>query len=282
VWRPRFDVDAVHYFSVQGGSMNFCAHVKRRGLPLLISPVLWLTDENKWSMPLQEIRDLLHLCDWVLPNSQAEKEQLAGFFGLDRGKVVVTCNGIDATFTTPADPGLFRRRFGIEGPFLLNVANVEPRKNQLRLIEAIRGLGLDLVILGRARDEVYLEQCRRAGDGFVRYLGCVEHGSELLKSAYRACALFVLPSLLETPGLAALEAAALGAKLVVTRVGSTSEYFGTGATYVEPLSVADIRRGIVEEMNIQRDEQLGRRVVSEFTWNRTAEQLLEAYEAARP
>ena len=34
-WHPRFDdVDLVHYFSVQGGSMNFCSHVKRRGLPL--------------------------------------------------------------------------------------------------------------------------------------------------------------------------------------------------------------------------------------------------------
>ena len=29
-WRPQFEqVDVVHYFSVQGGSMNFCDYVKR-------------------------------------------------------------------------------------------------------------------------------------------------------------------------------------------------------------------------------------------------------------
>ena len=196
-WAPQLDAaDVVHYFSVQGGSMNFCAHVKKRGLPLLISPVLWLTDASVPLLPIAEIRDLLHLCDVVLPNSRAELEQLTSFFGLDRRKFVVTPCGIDAAFTRPADAGLFRRRFGIDGPFLLNVANIEPRKNQLRLIRATRGLGVGLVILGNVRDPDYYDACLREGEGFVRHLGYLEHGSELLRAAYQACELFVLPSLL--------------------------------------------------------------------------------------
>ena len=43
---------------------------------LVISPVLWLTAENRERFPLGEIRDLLHLCDRILPNSQAEADQL--------------------------------------------------------------------------------------------------------------------------------------------------------------------------------------------------------------
>ena len=41
----------------------------------------------------------------------------------------------------------------------------------------------------------------------------MEHRDPLLALAYSACSVFALPSTLETPGLAALEAAAAGAPL---------------------------------------------------------------------
>ena len=83
-WRPQFEsVDVVHYYSVQGGSMNFCDYVKNIGLPLLISPVLWLTEENRGRFPMGEIHDLLVRCDRILPNSQPECDQLAEAFGMN-------------------------------------------------------------------------------------------------------------------------------------------------------------------------------------------------------
>jgi glycosyltransferase involved in cell wall biosynthesis len=281
-WRPQLDrADLVHYFSVQGGSMNFCHHVKQRGLPLLISPVLWLIEANLPRLPIQEIHDLLHLCDMVLPNSQAELEQQAEFFHLSRDRFCLTYNGIDETFTRRADPDLFRRHFGIHRPFVLNVANIEPRKNQRNLIRAVRGLGLDLVILGRPRDPDYLAACRSEGEGFLHLPGPVEHGSDLHKSACQACEVFALPSTLETPGLAALEAAALGARIVVTRTGSTQEYFADLVTYVDPEPADDIRRGIVAALAAPRTDLLACRVAREFTWDRTARQLLHAYNSVR-
>ena len=95
-WHPQFDqADLVHYFSVQGGSMNFCSHVKRRGIPLLISPIIWLTAENVPTFPIEEIRTLLHNCDLILPNSKAEQNQLSEYFGLNRQKFAVVYNGIN-------------------------------------------------------------------------------------------------------------------------------------------------------------------------------------------
>ena len=44
---------------------------------------------------------------------------------------------------------------------------------------------------------------------------------------------FVLPSTLETPGLAALEAAALGIPIIITSEGCTKEYFGSIETYYD-------------------------------------------------
>jgi glycosyltransferase involved in cell wall biosynthesis len=278
-WRPQLDAaDVVHYFSVQGGSMNFCSHVKRRGQPLVISPILWLTERERPRQPIAEIRDLLHLCDRVLPNSRLEQEQLAGFFGLHPGKFSISHNAVDAVFGRPADPAIFRDCYGIRQPFVLNVANIEPRKNQLRLIEALRGRDLELVILGRVRDPAYWAACVDLGADFVHYLGHVEHGSELQRSAYRACEVFALPSLLETPGLAALEAAAAGARVVLTRIGSAPEYFGDSAVYVDPQSVEDICRGI--EQALQTPPNGLAQLAQTFTWDRTAQQLLAAYQAA--
>ena len=280
-WKPQFDrVDIVQYFSVQGGSMNFCAYVKQRGLALVVAPIIWLVKEKLGDYPLDEISDILHIADIIVPNSAAEKEQLADYFEIARDRFALTTNGVDPSFASDVSPNLFRTRFGIRSPFLLNVANVEPRKNQHRLIQAVRGLDVQLILMGRIRDQSYMDYCIGQGAGNVRHVGYLEHGTDLMKSAYRACSAFVLPSLLETPGLSALEAAVAGARVVVTSEGSAREYFKDMVTYVNPLDVNDIRRGIESAIHGESHTRLQDHVLSNFTWNRTAEQLGEAYRRA--
>ena len=78
-WRPQLDeVDVVHYFSIQGGPF-FCDYVTRRGLPLVISPVLWLTEENRRQFPMQQICDILHLADVILQFRSREGATRGGF-----------------------------------------------------------------------------------------------------------------------------------------------------------------------------------------------------------
>jgi glycosyltransferase involved in cell wall biosynthesis len=285
LWQPQFDqADLVHHFSVQGGSSLFCNYVKySRALPLAISPILWITPQSYGAglYPVEEIRHLLHLADVVLPNSQAEANNLAEVFDLPLQKFHPIVNGIDSFFfRSDASPALFREKFGLEGPFLLNVGNLEPRKNQHRLAQAACELGMDLVVLGNIRDRAYFEQCLSASQGRLKYLGYLPHPSELLLSAYAACELFVLPSTLETPGLAALEAAASGARIVITQEGCTEEYFGDQVEYVDPLSVESIRAGIVRQLAAPAPTQLRQHVAERFTWQRAAAQLQAAYAQA--
>ena len=143
-WHPQFDqADVVHFFSVQGGSIPFCDYVKRRGLPLVLSPILWL-GEDKHDYALEEIGALLRLCDLALPNSVEEGRLLATYYGLEDAKFVPIVNGADVRFHLPADPRLFRETYGVNGEFLLCLANIEPRKNQLQLIRAVRDLTMDI------------------------------------------------------------------------------------------------------------------------------------------
>lgn len=278
LWNPDLgSVDLVHYFSVQGGSINFCSYVKKKELPLVISPIIWL-GKDKDAYPLDEIRELLNLADLVLPNSTAERKGLSDFFSIPAEKFFVTRNGVDPSFAHPVPGDLFRERFGLSAPFLLNVANIEPRKNQLNLIRAVKGMGMELVVLGNVRDHTYFEECMEEGKGFVKHLGYIEHGSDLLKSAYSASDLFVLPSLLETPGLSALEAAASGAKVVVTNVGSTEEYFSSMVSYVNPYNIDEIRKAIEAELAEKRGDSLKAHILKNFTWDKTAAEVKTTYE----
>ncbi|MBD0335521.1 MAG: glycosyltransferase [Cyanobacteria bacterium Co-bin13] len=281
-WQPQFDqAQAVHFFSVMGGSSVFCNYVKHnRRLPLAISPILWITEETYGAglYPVDEIRHLLNLADVLLPNSQIEAVNLAQVFGVPIEKFHPVVNGIDDFFFQEGiSADLFRQKFGIEGPFLLNVGNIEPRKNQWRLVQAVRDLGIDLVVLGNIRDPDYFHRCLEESQGCMKYLGYVPHQSELLLSAYTACELFVLPSTLETPGLSALEAAATGAKIVLTAEGCTREYFGDFVEYVEPMSVESIRAGVEAQLKAARPVGLREHVAAHYTWRRAAEQLQEAY-----
>jgi glycosyltransferase involved in cell wall biosynthesis len=280
-WNPQFEgTDVVHYFSVQGGSTSFCEFVKRKGLPLLVSPILWPTEENISAYPMNEIQGLLNLSDVVLPNSAAETDQLAVFFDIDPRKCIVVPNGVADSFSSLSRGDLFREHFHLETPFLLNVANIEPRKNQLTLIQAVWGMDFPLVLLGRVRDAAYFEECMSKGSHFVQYCGFLPHGGELLKSAYHASEVFVLPSLLETPGLAALEAATQETRLVLTSVGSTREYFQDLVTYVNPHDPENIRAGIEAALDRNSDEALRLHVLENFTWDRAALRLVEAYDRA--
>lgn len=245
-WNPRFlDNDVVHFFSCIGGSSHLCSFVKGLGLPLVVSSSLWVTRETVGDFPLDEIRHQLATADRVITNSRLESDTLADVLGLPRDKFVDVSNAVDEIFLQPEEPAAFRQEFGIEQPFALCVANIEPRKNQLALALAMqRHPDLLLVLAGEVRDSQYWHTVQRVGGDRLRFVGAIPHQSPLLRSAYAACAVFVLPSQFETPGLAALEAAAQRARLAITSRGSTTEYFGSTVQYLSPDSVDSIAEAI--------------------------------------
>lgn len=278
LWDPQFLTHhIVHFFSCIGGSTHLCAFVKELGLPLVISASLWITEKNKHNYPIDDIRNQLTLADKIITNSVMESNNLSTVLNLPDEKFVTVYNGIDTHFLTPTDANIFRKHFNINDRFILNVGNIEPRKNQLQLIKAIQPLNnTKLVLIGHVRNHDYLQKILSAGNNQVIYLGPIEHDSILLRSAYAACDVFALPSKLETPGLAALEAAAQGAKLVLTNEGSCSEYFGNNAIFVDPLSVSSIQDGLIQALSTSYTIKPFF-TISEYAWTNTVKTLAQIY-----
>jgi glycosyltransferase involved in cell wall biosynthesis len=291
----RFDL--VHIFSANLGTYHLARALKLQGVPFVVSPIFY-TRRSPFAVRSvvavdRIVRKVLHgvwsdygliaeICRWakgVLPNTEAEAGIFRGSLGVPADNIEVVPNGVESRFRQ-AQPDAFKRSYGLEN-FILNVGHIGPaRKNVLHLIEALEGIDRKAVIIGRIEESdagrSCLEQAKKNPNLLV--LDSLDHGSDLLASAYAACDVFVLPSQFETPGIAALEAALAGARIVITPHGGTGEYFGREAEYVDPTSVASIRAGIERSIARPKNNALRDRIEKEFLWEHVARRTLRVYE----
>ncbi|MGE4317493.1 MAG: glycosyltransferase family 4 protein [Deferribacterales bacterium] len=277
LWEPEFNkYDLMHFFSCIGGSYHFCSFVRQLGIPLVITSSLWITRSNKHNYALEEIRAQLNLADRIVTNSDMESDTLADVLDLPRERFSKVYNGVEDIFYDGRISGdVFRSHFGVGYRFVLNVGNIEPRKNQLTLAKAVKQVPqLKLIMIGHVRDKEYMEQVLKEGGDSAVYLGALPNDSRLLRSAYAACDVFCLPSTLETPGLAALEAYASGAKIVLTSEGSTKEYFCDDVEYVVHDDVNSVRDAIIKtaEQPLAADKRL-----IDFRWSNALKDLRKIY-----
>jgi glycosyltransferase involved in cell wall biosynthesis len=223
-------------------------------------------------------RRLYHAVDLLLPNSNAEAQQLVRYFQVPPQRIRVVPNGADERFAA-AEAEPFARLLGMRD-FVLYAGRIEPRKNQLGFLRAMRGTDEPIVVLGDvvAGHEGYLAECRRVAGQKVQFVPRIDHHDPLLGSAYAACGCLVLASWFETPGLVALEAGLSGTPLVLPQDGSAREYFGPLADYVKPNDQPGIRRAVRAALARGRSPKLARFVRDNFSWNRAAQMTREAYD----
>lgn len=237
------------------------------------------------ALRLRAFRKILRQCHIIAPNSIAEAEFLKSDFPELRSRpdaVHVVVNGVDVDTYDRARSAPPQPIPELPARFAFCAARVDFRKNILRLIQARQRLGLPLVLTGFASGttpfhDAYFEACHQYG-GQVRFVGRVSR--EVLWMLYSRCAVHVLPSFYETPGLSSLEAALAGAPVVTTPYGSPKEYFGDLVEYCEPTSVRSIAAAISRALQGPPRPELAARVRERYTWDHAAHATKEAYESA--
>jgi len=293
----REDVDVVHIFGANLGTFHLARILHQQGIPFVVTPIFYTRrgmGTVRMSLAVDRfIRKFVRgiwtdyamvadICRWakaVLPNTTEESLLYSEGFGISPERITPIPNGVEKRFYF-AKPNYFSKRFGVRN-FILNVGHIGPeRKNVYRLIQALQVIDRPAVIIGRIERSEAGRKCLELAkkNQRLKILDSIPHNSDLLASAYAACDVFVLPSLFETPGLAALEAALAGAKIVVTPHGGTKDYFAQQADYVDPYSVDSIRKGIETALKKKRDFSLKERVRKEFLWERVAEKTKAVYE----
>jgi glycosyltransferase involved in cell wall biosynthesis len=229
----------------------------------------------------------------ILTGSEFSRASILKVYGdLDEEKVVVVPNAASPEFRPIARETASAKvceRFGVRGPFLLSVGDLQPRKNHIglihafaRLVRAYPQLRHRLVLAGNETwfaGEVK-EAARQSGvAGRIQFIGFVSD-SELLQ-LYNACELFAFPSFYEGFGLPVLEAMACGRAVVCSNTTSLPEVADSAALLFDPYAIDEIVRAMADllldaELRA-RMERLGSQRAAHFSWQRTAQKTLDVY-----
>ncbi len=231
-------------------------------LPETIVGAVKKSQWGHWDAMVQHVLDHALL---VIPNSTAELAHLKERFSLTKTSSSVIYNGLNIAHIQHATlPDHVRAQ--LPERYLCCVGAVGPRKNQLTLVKAAREIGVHLVIVGGAAPgaERYERAVRKAAGPTVHFLG--RQSRDVALGVMAESTGHIQPSYIETPGLASLEAAALGRPVGVSNVAPVREYFGDYALYCEPTSQTSVAETLLHLSQSQPQQQLAAYVHEKFSW----------------
>jgi alpha-1,3-rhamnosyl/mannosyltransferase len=281
-------------FDVFHGTNNVFPYLVRSARRVLTVHDLTFLRFPEWHPPrrlalmVPELAPAVRRADRIIAPSQSTRDDLVRLLSVDPERVAVVPMGVATSFTPcPAaalEAGL--APFGLRrGEYLLFMGTIEPRKNLVRLLEAVELVGPKIGRLVVAGGQGWRDGRIRAAmagleaAGRVQRLGYVaDDARAVLLSGARA---FVFPSLYEGFGLPPLEAMACGAPVVTSNVASLPEVVGDAALLVDPEDVEALAAALDRIWN---DDALRARLrergllrAAEFSWERTARLTLDVY-----
>ena len=179
-------------------------------------------------------------------------------------------------------------RYNLSNPFVLTVGVLEPRKNQMILLEVLRelrnqGHQLDLVIIGRPgwrwNPRLAMQNNRDIWPS-VKILVDVPDAD--LAEFYSRAEIFFYPSLYEGFGLPILEAMACGTPVISSSTSSMPEVGGSAALYADP---HDAHAFVAHAIRLLGDRALRQSLIhagleraKKFSWEASARATLAVYE----
>lgn len=218
----------------------------------------------------------------VITISKSSKKDIQRHYNIPTSKIFVCYPGYDKKLFRPVlDQKLIKsvkKKYKIEGDYLFFLGTIQPRKNLIRLLDAVKGLkNIKLVISGK-KGWLYEEFFQKVGTMGDRVIVTDYAEEKDLPALFSAAKAFVLPSLYEGFGIPVLEAMACGCPVVVSDVSSLPEVVSDAGILIDPNSTKSIKEGIEEVLNdsdLARDlSQKGIVQSQKYSWEKCAEDIL--------
>ncbi len=278
------------------------------GVPLMLTlhDVLFLTQQpgintatayqqlgNKYRALL--VRRLINRCHKILTISIFARQQIKEILNIPNRPVEVLYNGVSHRFTEPITREQFdraRQTYQLPARYFLFLGSADPRKNMKNTLQAFiryaqTDPGIRLIISGKLPH--FLKQLLSPDEyAFVvdrcQFIGYI-HDSDL-PALYAMAEIFLFTSLSEGFGLPILEAMACGTPVITSTLSAMPEVAGDAALLVDPHQpdqIADAMHQLTNDPALRRMlVERGKERVGQFSWIRTAGQLLALYKTYAP
>lgn len=165
--------------------------------------------------------------DGLLAVSAAMKADMVAL-GMPAERIAVHRTGVDQARFRPVDRAAAKRALGVDGPLLVSLGALIPRKGHHIAIEAAAALpGTTLIVAGAGPERTALEALASRLGAPVRFAGSVPHAD--LPGLLAAADAMLLASSSEGLANAWVEALACGTPIVITDAGGAREVVTTRA-----------------------------------------------------
>jgi glycosyltransferase involved in cell wall biosynthesis len=232
--------------------------------------------------------------DQIIAVSESTRNDTLQHLGVPDDKITVVyeaANPIFQPMTRDVARDEVRNRYGVDGPFILFVSTIEPRKNVPTLLRAMWQLmecykeDVRLVLAGGRGwlfEDTFSVVKELGLDGRIHFLGRVP--SEDLLYLYNAAEMLAHPAFYEGFGLPPLEAMACGLPAVVSDVASLPEVVGDAGLLIDPHDADELTVAMWRVLNDtqlrQEMREKGLRQAARFSWQRAARETMTIYQRA--
>ncbi len=242
------------------------------------------------------VRRTARTASHLIASSEYSRRDIIETYNVKESRVSVTPLAAPNHFapvTNKEELSRVRATYGIKGDYILAVGSVQPRKNLPRLIAAYANLRRTrthvklpaLVFVGKL-GWLYEETLRAVEEHKVSddvlWTGYVPESD--LPALYTGTLCFVYPSYFEGFGLPPLEAMQCGAPVIAGNQTSLPEVVGDAGLLIDPFNqqaIADALARVIDDASLRAEmRRKGLAQAEKFSWSRTAQLTLKAYERA--
>ena len=210
-----------------------------------------------------KMRHACRVADVVVAISEQTKRDLVELMGIEEEKIRVVYQSCDSAFwgVKGSEEGVkgsertnveVREKYGLPERYILCVGTLEERKNQMRVIEAMKRLPEEvaLVLVGRPRG-TYGQQILQSASDRIRLLSKADFAD--FPALYNGAVASVYMSRFEGFGIPVLESMCCDCPVLTSDVSSMPEAGGDAALYAAPDDVEAIARQL---LRLCEDEDL--------------------------
>lgn len=230
----------------------------------------------------------IEAADKIIAVSNDSKKDIMKCYNVPEEKIEVIYNGIDLNQYKKTDSNVARKKYGIDGRYILFVGRISRQKGIIHLIDAVKYLPQDVKVVLCASspdtEEIKMEMEEKVKlYPNIIWIDKMVTKEEIIE-LYSNAEVFVCPSIYEPFGIINLEAMACNTPVVASATGGIKEVVVDGETgfLVEPGNPEDLAEHIKKLLD---DRGLaatfganGRKRVEEmFSWESIAKKTYDMY-----